>query len=46
MDDVESLCLTFELPYDDADGNKQTMELVKDGKDMDVTNSNKLDYVQ
>ncbi|EAR83836.2 HECT domain ubiquitin transferase (macronuclear) [Tetrahymena thermophila SB210] len=41
---VEDLCLTFIYEFEEI-GNKKTIELINGGKNIDVTDQNKKDYV-
>ncbi|KAL4431858.1 hypothetical protein ABPG74_012670 [Tetrahymena malaccensis] len=41
---VEDLCLTFIYEFEEI-GQKKTIELIHDGKNIDVTDQNKKDYV-
>ncbi|OUM69484.1 hypothetical protein PIROE2DRAFT_2575, partial [Piromyces sp. E2] len=42
---VESLCLTFELNTKDCFGNQKYLELKSNGANIDVTDSNKNEYI-
>jgi len=43
---VEDLCLTFLMDIKDSNGNHKTIELKPNGANIDVTNSNKNEYIE
>eukprot|EP00833_Pecoramyces_ruminatium_P005683 jgi/Orpsp1_1/1179715/evm.model.c7180000070483.1 len=44
-DGAENLCLTFEMNIEDSFGNHETIELKPNGANIDVTDSNKNEYI-
>ena len=45
-DGAKDLCLNFTLNEDDCFGNHKTIELKPNGTNIDVTDSNKNEYVE